>query len=81
MPGHNSALSERDSSLGLTQKWRLAMCHEYYTGWWRNRETTTKTKAEDVRTDALVTPAPRQDEKVEAAPKPQAKEEDLVPAE
>ena len=56
------------------------MCHEY-TGWWRKRETTTKTKVEDARTDALVAPAPRQDEEAEAAAKPKAEEKDLVPAE
>jgi len=56
------------------------MCHEY-TGWWRKRETTTETKVEDARTDAPVTPAPRKDEKAEAAVTPQAEEKDLVPAE
>ena len=55
------------------------MCHEY-TGWWRKRETTAKTKVEDARTDAVMPPAPRQDEKA-AASKPQAEEKDLVPAE
>jgi len=56
------------------------MCHEY-TEWWRKRDTATNKKAEDARTDARVTPAPRKDEKAEAAVKPQAEEKDLVPAE
>lgn len=56
------------------------MCHEY-TGWWRRRETAANRKAEDARTDARATPAPRQDEKATAPVKPQAEEKDLVPAE